>query len=40
MYVVYLKNRGAWIHDGCAAERSLAVLGSCYRALRTGKQRT
>ncbi|APC19064.1 hypothetical protein BLL42_26430 [Pseudomonas frederiksbergensis] len=27
---VCLEDRAAWFCDGCAAERSLALLGSCY----------
>jgi hypothetical protein len=31
VHAVCLAHRVAWFYDGCAAERSLARLGSCYR---------
>jgi hypothetical protein len=33
-HAVHQIDRAFWFYDGSAAERSLAQLGSCYRAVR------
>ena len=36
VYAVFLNDRVAWFYDGCAAERCLAGLDSCYGATALG----